>query len=870
MTTGKQSKKVLLIGWDAADWKLLGPLMDKGLMPNLQKLVEGGVSGTLSTLDPMLSPTLWTSIATGKRPFKHGILGFSELSADRSAIRPSYITSRKVKAIWNILTQQGLKTNVVGWWPSHPAEPINGVMVSNFYQKADQELDEPWPMLQGTVHPASLEKTFKDMRIHHLSLTPNHIGPFVPKLFEVDEMTDKSLDMVARITAQNATVHNAATYIMEHHEWDLMAVYYDGIDHYCHGFMKYHPPKLPTVSQKMFEQYKGVVEGGCRFFDLKLGRLLELAGEDATVLLVSDHGFHADHRRPKELPEEPTGLQYEHSPYGIIAMKGPGIKKDELLHGASLLDITPTLLTLFGLPVAEDMDGKVLAGAFEDEPAINYIQSWENINGNDGTHPADLEISAEDAAAELKQLVELGYIEDYGDDTAKAVKATEEENNYNLARSYLHAHHWTEGIEILQKLWSENPRQKHYGLWLIHAYIGAGQFKNARAAVDDLRKKADRSSPYLDIIEGNLLMVEDKYETALKLFKKAEKEAGNQPHLQLRIGKAYLKLNKLDEAEKAINNELKINPEEADAYYSLGLVYHQSEAYEKAINAFLEAIGLLYYFPEAHIQLAESLFELKRMEEAAASYKVALKLVPTANIARQRLAYIYENYLNQPEEAEHYKLELSGKIHGDITIVSGLPRSGTSLLMQMLEAGGMEIFTDKKREADDSNPKGYYEHEAVKGLGKSKAFLKDADGKAVKVIANLLKSLPLNYRYHILFIERDLLEVIASQQKMLVRNGKRVMEDTVPLNLLESFQKTIDQVKSWAEKMPNVRIHFIEHKNLVDSPFMEAMLINDFLGGQLAVEKMAAVVDNDLYRIRKGQIGQKLGGNFELPPNLAS
>jgi len=124
-------KKVILIGLDSADWSVIRPLMELGMMPGFKKLVEGGVSGNIETLSPSFSPMLWTSIATGKTADKHGILGFVEPESDGTGIRPVSSTSRKCRAIWNILHNQGYKTNVVGWWPSHPAEPINGVMVSN-------------------------------------------------------------------------------------------------------------------------------------------------------------------------------------------------------------------------------------------------------------------------------------------------------------------------------------------------------------------------------------------------------------------------------------------------------------------------------------------------------------------------------------------------------------------------------------------------------------------------------------------------------------------------------------------------------------------------------------------------------------------
>ena len=130
-----QRRKVLLIGWDAADWKVIHPLMDGGKMPALKHLVETGSSGNLASLDPPMSPIMWTSIATGMTADKHGVLGFTQPRADGKGVQPVLASSRKVKALWNILMQSGLKTHVIGWWPSHPAEKLNGVSISNFYHR---------------------------------------------------------------------------------------------------------------------------------------------------------------------------------------------------------------------------------------------------------------------------------------------------------------------------------------------------------------------------------------------------------------------------------------------------------------------------------------------------------------------------------------------------------------------------------------------------------------------------------------------------------------------------------------------------------------------------------------------------------------
>src|ERR1700686_4795819 len=115
-----------------------------------------------------------------------------------------------------------------------------------------------------------------------------------------------------------------------------------------------------------------------------LGTLLERAGIDTTVILMSDHGFHPDHLRPASIPNIPAGPAIEHRDFGILAIRGPGIKKDELLHGSSVLDVAPTILAIYGLPVGEDMDGKVLSQAFVNTPRVAFVPSWEEIPGAEG------------------------------------------------------------------------------------------------------------------------------------------------------------------------------------------------------------------------------------------------------------------------------------------------------------------------------------------------------------------------------------------------------------------------------------------------------------------------------------------------------
>jgi len=189
---------------------------------------------------------------------------------------------------------------------------------------------------------------------------------------------------------------------------DFFAVYYDAIDHFCHGFMKYHPPRQSWIGERDFELYHNVVSMAYQYHDQMLGTLIEKAGEDTTVILMSDHGFHPDHLRPASIPDIPAGPAIEHRDFGILAIGGPGIKKGELLHGPSVLDLAPTILTLYGLPVGEDMDGKVLSQAFVKTPKLALIPSWEEVPGADGRHPPHTRLDPVAAHEALEQMIALG------------------------------------------------------------------------------------------------------------------------------------------------------------------------------------------------------------------------------------------------------------------------------------------------------------------------------------------------------------------------------------------------------------------------------------------------------------------------------
>ncbi len=187
-----------------------------------------------------------------------------------------------------------------------------------------------------------------------------------------------------------------------------------------------------------------------------------------------------------------------------------------------------------------------------------------------------------------------------------------------------------------------------------------------------------------------------------------------------------------------------------------------------------------------------------------------------------------------------------------IVVVSGLPRSGTSMAMKMLDAGGLPTLVDGIRTADNSNPKGYYEFERVKELDKNgdTAWLADARGKAVKIISFLLTFLPDTFQYQVIIMQRDLDEVLASQNKMLASRGESggTADDQT---MRQAYQQHLDKVDRFLRSRRCFTTLRVRYRDAIDNPALEARRMNEFLGGRLKVEQMAAVADRELYRNRK-------------------
>jgi predicted AlkP superfamily phosphohydrolase/phosphomutase len=630
----RMPRRVLLVGWDAADWQMIRPLLAQGLMPTLAAFLARGSSGDLATTRPILSPILWNSIATGRRPDAHGVLGFTEPVPDGAGIRPVASTSRRCKALWNILTQSGLRSNVVGWYASHPAEPIRGAMVSNQVEFRSAQEGPGAPLPAGSVHPAEIAAEMAECRVHPEEIDATAVLPFVPDAVRELERAGNRVGKLQQLLAQTASVHAMALRLMERDDWDFTAVYYEGIDRFGHEFMEFHPPRMEQVEERDFEAYRHCMVGIYRFHDMLLDALLRQAGPDTAVIVMSDHGYWNDHRRPDPRPGKAGPVDW-HRPYGMLAAAGPGIRSGGTLHGASIMDLTPTALALLGLPAAADMPGRVLVEALDGIAELPRVTSWESVPGECGMHPADVRVDPEEARAALRQLVDLGYIDPPSEDDERSRRDTVDSNRMQLVQSMLHWRDFAGALEVLAQLEGEVRDSAGASLIRAQCLLGMGQAEAAMALLDAMpldsqeREALARLRAAAALALGRTAVAVEQLQALVA--------AGAGPDVRAMLGHAQSAAGALNDAEESFGVALAAEPEDPEVLGALASVRLLRGDAAGALDAGLRAASLRMNDPRIHFTVGRAFAALGEHAEAVTALTVCVAQAPAWEEAAREL-----------------------------------------------------------------------------------------------------------------------------------------------------------------------------------------------------------------------------------------
>jgi len=422
--------RVVIFGVDGADWQVIEPLVARGRLPHFKRLIDEGATGTLMSMQPSASPSLWTTIATGVRPERHGIHGFVvegggspgdaargeegrvEPATRREDVRPVTSGMRRAPAFWNILPRYGRKVGVVGWLVTWPAEPTNGYIVSSYLPYIyNWSTGRP---LKGTIVSGIPKQTFPEALAGELAaekVKPADIRPdMVLRFYEPDRVRTLSQDDRECVEgflwslACDETYRRIGLRLFEKYPVDLFAIYFGGVDVSSHRFWKFAHPDAMDYGVRPDEAAAlgGVIDAYYVYVDGLLGEYLDRVGKETTLVVLSDHGFKA-----VLFPGKPMTSGH-HRMEGVLALYGRGVRRGGKFEGAGLLDVLPTVFRLLDVPIARDLEGKVLLQALDPEFARVHPAAWVSTYGaaehGEAPDESDLDRNV------LQRLRSLGYI----------------------------------------------------------------------------------------------------------------------------------------------------------------------------------------------------------------------------------------------------------------------------------------------------------------------------------------------------------------------------------------------------------------------------------------------------------------------------
>ena len=408
-------RPVIFIGLDGADWTHLDAATAAGRMPHLASLVREGHDGVLLTEHPPLSPLLWTTMMTGASPLEHGILDFTRFQPDSGVKEPITSDERRVPAVWNMAGYGAKSVAVFGLWATYPAEPVNGLVVSDRLMTFLYQEDTPPP---GVVYPPSREPWARErLRQAEDAVDLEALREYLPWLTAEeyaqhgtsDDPYGHPIGALRRILVETRVYHHLATEYLAEESPDLAIVYIQGSDTIGHMFASFAPPRQASVSKQDFERYAAVPELYFAALDKLLGEYRRLAEERGAVLvLASDHGFHWHEGRPQRLSSSGAATAAKwHRKEGVYLLWGPGIEPEVGNRPeAGLRQVAATLLGLLGLPPGRQVEGPSLPGAdFRRVASVDYRSAYKRPK----TVMAD---RGAPAAEEIAKLRALGYIGD--------------------------------------------------------------------------------------------------------------------------------------------------------------------------------------------------------------------------------------------------------------------------------------------------------------------------------------------------------------------------------------------------------------------------------------------------------------------------
>jgi len=674
------SHPIVVIGLDGADWQNAEPLMAAGRLPHLSALRAAGEWGSMRSTPPLLSPLLWTTAATGKSPEQHGIVDFLVPNGTTGRKIPISSRFRRAKALWNIFTGRGLSSAFVAWWATWPAEPIRGVIVSDRVAYSLFDVAEADNRGEGLVYPASLWEALR-ARIVPARAVPDavitrlaSVGPeeiAAAREAAGGSSPDASRDRLVhllRIVAGAQSYHAIALDLLAHGQPDLFSIYYQGIDEVSHRFAHCASPSMPLCGPEDARRYGGTIDAYYEYQDSLLGEILGKIDPASFVIVISDHGFRSGGDRPRDETADIAGKPAKwHRPYGIALISGPGISPGKL-DSVTLLDITPTVLRLAGLPGAADMSGHALlerpgaaplpaiasyeaeatgpaiassTGVPEDETGreemLENLRSLGYIGGSDDSSPAPAPPTAHTNAAPetLTAHTNLGALRLQKGETAAAGK--EFEAALGLSPDYAPALLGLAGVRIqegrsdeamfLTRRAMESAPDPEGGVYVQYAGLGIRAKKQDEAA-RVLRKLAAERPRAAEIPVALSVLSQDagRVEEAESLLRDALRIDSTSTAAMSRLFQSRRKAGSEAELAPLIRTALAKNPSSVLHHNWIGLILERQGDSAGAEKEFKAALAVAPDFGGTMANLGSLYGRVGRFDEAVTILSRALRI----------------------------------------------------------------------------------------------------------------------------------------------------------------------------------------------------------------------------------------------------
>jgi predicted AlkP superfamily phosphohydrolase/phosphomutase/Tfp pilus assembly protein PilF len=523
---GRTSPRVFLIGVDGADLQIIDRLIAEGKLPTFQRLEREGAFGPLRSQEPLLSPIVWTTIATGRKPEDHGVLDFVEVGADG---RPTPITSarRRVPALWNIASEFGKTSGFVGWYASYPAERVKGFEVSDrlaFHQVRSARASA------GATFP---ERLVEDLR--------KEFGEPAPDLATVSARFvtnpqaaitpdgSRRLNELAKIFATGEYYRKIVPALERKYRPDLLAVYFEGIDACGHLFMEDAAPRRPEVSEADFQAFRNTVDRYYEYQDEVLADLLRLEGPDTVTLIVSDHGFKSGEIRPMISGRADTGLApLWHRLSGVVFVHGLPARAGARIARATIYDIAPTVLALLQVPVASDLAGHPLLEAF----SAGAILAEKRIDHYEPLSPRPTPRAVAGDPEAIAKLAALGYLSGSGKPIAHDADGRTASSFLNEGLVRTHSRDWEGALQAYGKASQLDPKNVNALAPAAAIYIRRRDYARA-AELLDRASLADPNNFWVHLQRASLDLQTGLVSDAVREIAAAEKIDERLPGLHL-------------------------------------------------------------------------------------------------------------------------------------------------------------------------------------------------------------------------------------------------------------------------------------------------------------------------------------------------